>query len=739
MEYNFEGSDPEQIEGTVESITYRNETNGYSVFKFNCDYGEIAAVGQFSALSAGDMLRLEGFFETHKIYGQQFHVESYEQVRPATSEAILKYLSAGAIKGIGPSTAAKIVARFGENTLDVMENEPRRLSQIKGISVGKAEKIGEEYKKMFGMRDVMLKFVGMGISTEESIRIYKRFGSGSVEKITQNPYRLCFDEIGFSFERADSVARGLGLENDNEFRVESGIEYILKHNLSNGHTCLPRDKVVSLAARLLGVSEDCADVGCDRLCEERRAETFEKDGREFIALSRIFEAESYCAGRIDTMLSYPPAPVTALESQISAIETANGISYDEHQKQAIVSALSKGILILTGGPGTGKTTTLRAIITILEQQGLEFSLAAPTGRAAQRMSDLTGCEAKTLHRLLEAERDENGYMTFGKNQKSPLDTDAVIVDELSMVDSLLFEGLLKAMKLGCRLIMVGDRNQLPAVGAGNVLGDLYDSGRLPVVCLDKIFRQAMESRIVTNAHLIVSGKPPVFSKKEGDFFLVKEASPLVAARKVAELCSSRLPAAYGFDPFEDIQVLCPSRKGDTGTGALNERLSELLNPPEFGKAEYKTEKASLRVGDKVIQTRNNYDVAWTSVDGKQGSGVFNGDIGILQSIDRATGILCVRFGDKIALYSSTDADDLDKAFAVTVHKSQGCEYNCVIIPTVGIPPQLMFRNLLYTGVTRAKKLLVLVGTEQSVARMAENDRKTLRYTALPALLCQNER
>ena len=353
-------------------------------------------------------------------------------MRPATSEAILKYLSAGAIKGIGPSTAAKIVARFGKNTLDVMENEPRRLSQIKGISVGKAEKIGEEYKKMFGMRDVMLKFVGMGISTEESIRIYKRFGSGSVEKITQNPYRLCFDEIGFSFERADSVARGLGLENDNEFRVESGIEYILKHNLSNGHTCLPRDKVVSLAARLLGVSEDCADVGCDRLCEERRAETFEKDGREFIALSRIFEAESYCAGRIDTMLSYPPAPVTALESQISAIETANGISYDEHQKQAIVSALSKGILILTGGPGTGKTTTLRAIITILEQQGLEFALAAPTGRAAQRMSDLTGCEAKTLHRLLEAERDENGYMTFGKNQKSPLDTDAVIVDELSI-------------------------------------------------------------------------------------------------------------------------------------------------------------------------------------------------------------------------------------------------------------------------------------------------------------------
>lgn len=738
MEQNFyDSADLEELEGAVESITYRNETNGYSVLKFNADYGEMTVVGEFAALSAGDTLRLRGFFETHKLYGRQFHAITYEQIRPATSEAILKYLSAGAVRGIGPSTAAKIVERFGEKTLDIMENEPRRLSQIKGISEKKAEQIGEEYKKMFGMREVMLRFVNMGISTEESLKIYKCFGNGSVERITRNPYELCLDGIGFSFDRADAIAKGLGVEDDNDFRVESGIEYILRHNLSNGHTCLPRDKVVALGARLLNVSEDAADIGCDRLCAEKKIVSFEKKEKEFIALSRIFEAESYAAGRMETMLEYPPSPITALESQISAIESANGISYDLHQKQAIISALSKGILILTGGPGTGKTTTLRAIITILEQQGMSFSLAAPTGRAAQRMSDLTGYEAKTLHRLLEAERDQNGHIVFGKNQRNTLDTDAVIVDELSMVDILLFEGLLKAMRLGCRLIMVGDRNQLPAVGAGNVLGDLYDSGRLPVVCLDKIFRQAMESRIVTNAHLIVAGKPPVFSKKEGDFFLVREASPVLAAKKVAELCSRRLPDAYGFDSFENIQVLCPSKKGETGTEALNERLSVLLNPARPGKAEFKTEKALLREGDKVIQTRNNYDVVWTATDGKQGSGVFNGDIGTLQSVDRSTGILSVRFGDKIALYSGGDADGLDKAFAVTVHKSQGSEYDCVIIPTVGIPPQLMFRNLLYTGVTRAKKLLILVGTEQSVIKMTENDRKTLRYTALSTLL-ENE-
>ena len=737
QENGFEQDESEQIEGTVEAITYRNDENGYTVLKFNTDYDIITAVGSFPVLSAGDMLRLFGKFETHKVYGEQFHAFSFEHIRPATAEAILKYLAAGAIKGIGPSTAAKIVARFGENTLEIMEKEPSRLSQIKGISPKKAERIGQEYKNAAGIRETMLHFVGMGISTEESLKIYKRFGNRSVERINENPYELCSDEIGFSFDRADAVARNLGVSSDNDFRVESGIIYILRHNLSNGHTCLPRDKVVSLAAQLLGVSADSADIACDRLCERGKAASFEREQKEFIALYKYFEAESYTAGRMKTMLEYPPIPITAIENQIDAIERVNGIEYDEHQKQAIITALSKGILILAGGPGTGKTTTLKAIITILEQQGMDFFLAAPTGRAAQRMSDLTGYEARTLHRLLDAGRDENGNLIFGKNEQNQLDADAVIVDELSMVDSLLFAALLKAMKLGCRLIMVGDRNQLPAVGAGNVLGDLFDSGKLPVVCLDKIFRQAMQSRIVTNAHLIVGGKSPEYSKKEGDFFLVREENPLRAAKLVADLCARRLPAAYGFDPLKDIQVLCPSRKGETGTAALNERLCELLNPAEFGKDEIRTERANLRVGDKVIQTRNNYDTVWTADDGKQGTGVFNGDIGVLKYIDRAAGVVCVKFGDKTAMYTGSESDDLDKAFAVTVHKSQGSEYDCVIIPTVGIPPQLMFRNLLYTGVTRAKKLLVLVGTEQTVTRMAENDRKTLRYTALSTLLSES--
>ncbi len=734
----YDNSDFEEIEGTVEVITFRNDQNGYTVLQLNTDYELMTVVGNFSYVSAGDMLRLRGKFETHKIYGQQFHAESSEQIRPATAEAILKYLSAGAIKGIGPSTASKIVERFGENTLDIMENEPERLSQIRGISLAKAVKIGSEYKKMFGMRDVMLRFVSMGISTEESLRIYKNLGASCVEKITENPYKLCSDDIGFSFDRADSIASGLGISSDNKYRVESGMLYVLHHNLSNGHTCLPRDKVVNITAQLLSVSPDSTDIACDSLCEDGRISKFNINDTEFVALDYIYAAECYIAGRLRTMLEYPPVPITALKSQINAIELVSGIKYEERQKEAIMAALSKGLLILTGGPGTGKTTTLKAIITILEQQGLEFALAAPTGRAAQRMSDLTGYEAKTIHRLLEAERGQDGKLYFSKNEKNPLPAQAIILDELSMVDTLLFEALLRAARLGCRIIMVGDRNQLPAVGAGNVLGDLIESGELPVVCLDTIFRQAMQSKIVTNAHLVVSGGNPEYSKKEGDFFLVKESNPARAAKIINDLCTERLPKAYGFDPLSDIQVLCPSRKGETGTGSLNPLLASRLNPSEFGKAEFKNKHAVLREGDKVMQIRNNYDVVWTRNDGKQGCGVFNGDIGILQSVDRLTGILSVRFDDKIALYSADDADDLEQAYSITIHKSQGSEYNCVVIPVVGAPPQLMFRNLLYTGITRAKKLLVLVGNEASVEKMIANNRKTLRYTALKTLMLNDE-
>lgn len=732
--YEEQTPELEEIEGTVEIVTFRNDQNGYTVLQLNTDYELLTVVGNFPSVLAGDILRLRGTFETHKIYGQQFHAQMSEQIRPATAEAILKYLSSGAIRGIGPATAARMVERFGENTLDILETQPERLSQIKGISLAKAVKIGQEYKKMFGMRDVMLRFVSMGISTEESLRIYKSFGTSSVEKITENPYNLCSEDIGFSFERADSIAAGLGIAADHTYRVRSGLLYVLRHNLANGHTCLPREKLIDITAQLLSVSRDAADIACDQLAEEDQVALHRQEEREFVSLKVIYEAERYIAGRLKTMLDYPPAPITALENQINAIELANGIQYEKRQREAIIAALSKGLLIMTGGPGTGKTTTLKAIITILEQQGLEFALAAPTGRAAQRMSDLTGYEAKTLHRLLEAERGSDGRLVFVKNERNPLSAQAIIVDELSMVDTLLFEALLRASRLGCRLIMVGDCNQLPAVGAGNVLGDLIDSGRLPVICLNTIFRQAMQSHIVTNAHLIVAGKPPEFSKKEGDFFLVKQANPMRAARIVNELCTVRLPRAYGFDPLEDIQVLCPSRKGETGTASLNRLLAERLNPPVPGRSEYRNQRTVLREGDKVMQMRNNYEIVWTRNDGKQGCGVFNGDIGVLQSADRATGILSVKFDDKLALYSAEDADDLEQAYAITIHKSQGSEYTCVVIPVVGAPPQLMFRNLLYTGVTRAKRLLVLVGTETAVAQMVDNDRKTLRYTALNALL-----
>jgi exodeoxyribonuclease V alpha subunit len=563
-------------------------------------------------------------------------------------------------------------------------------------------------------------------------------GADAVEKIEGNPYLLCMSDIGFSFDRADAIGASLGIAQDSDSRVEMGVLHVLRHNSGNGHTCLPENKVTAVAANLLSVSMDAAEMAVERLCQSGRLSRFGMDEKSFIALPTYYKSEKYIAGRLSMMLRFPPAPIYALPERIDAIETANGISYGERQRQAIMKALSDGVLVLTGGPGTGKTTTIKAIIHLLEQQKLEVALAAPTGRAAKRMTDLTGVEAKTIHRLLEVEWGEEDRLVFSKNEKNPLNVDAVIVDELSMVDVTLFEALLKAMRLGCRLIMVGDENQLPAVGAGNVLGDIIAAGSVPVVCLNTIFRQAMESMIITNAHEIVAGRQPELTRRDGDFFMVHEANPVRGAKLLQDLCAKRLPAAYGLDPLQDIQLLCPSRMGETGTNRMNQLLSSVLNPPEFGKTEISLKRGVLRQGDKVMQVRNNYDIVWTGADGKQGSGVFNGDIGLLLSIDHATGILSVRFDDKIAIYSQDDANDLEQAYAITVHKSQGSEYECVVIPVVGIPEKLSYRNLLYTGVTRAKRLLVLVGTDMGVENMVNNNVKSLRYTMLVHMLKESK-
>ncbi len=726
------------IEGVVETITYRNDQNGYTVLQLATENDLITAVGILPAVNVGDQITLQGNYTTHKTYGTQFQAEAYEILRPQTAEAIYAYLASGSIKGIGPATASKIVALFGENTLTVLEKEPHRLSQIKGISPKKALELGELFASQFGMREIMLRFASFGISAIESLKIQKELGTKAVEKIEADPYLLCASEIGFPFDRADAIASTMGLSQDSPSRVHAGIIHVLRHNCGNGHTCLPQDKVIAVAANLLSVASDLVDYEIEMMCAAKRLVRVDISGRLFVALPHIYERETYIAGRLQLMKKFPPPPIRALVQRIDAIETANNIAYGERQKEAILKALADGVLVLTGGPGTGKTTTIKAIITLLEQQKQEFVLAAPTGRAAKRMTELTGVEAKTIHRLLEVEWGENDRVVFGKNEKNPLNVDAVIIDELSMVDVTLFEALLKAMRLGCRLIMVGDENQLPAVGAGNVLGDIINSKSVPVVCLNTIFRQAMKSAIITNAHKIVDGEHPDLSLRDSDFFMVHEANPISAAKLLQQLCAQRLPNAYQLDPLVDIQLLCPSRMGETGTVRMNQLLSSVLNPPAFGKNEIQLKRGILREGDKVMQSRNNYDIVWTRNDGKQGSGVFNGDIGLLQSIDKSTGVLSVRFDDKIALYSFDDAADLEQAYAITVHKSQGSEYDCVVIPVVGIPEKLSYRNLLYTGVTRAKRLLVLVGTDQGVFHMVDNNVKSLRYTTLWHLLTENE-
>ena len=722
------------FEGVIDAVTYRNDQNGYSVLQVSNPDQNITAVGTIPVANVGDQVVLRGYYTTHKTYGSQLQITDFELLRPKGAEAILAYLSSGAIKGIGPVMAGKIVDLFGESALEVLEKEPERLAQIKGISLKKAKEMGEIFISQFGMREIMLRFAAFGITLVECLRIYTALGKRSVEKIEENPFVLCSESIGLPFDRADAIASSLGLHEDNDCRVEAGILHVLRHNLGNGHTCIPCDKVCAVAANLLSVSTETAEMAIERLKETGQLSVADNGGKLFAALPRLFQQESYIANRLTMMVQFPPKPIQALPERIDAIETANGIEYGALQREAILRALSDGMLVLTGGPGTGKTTTIKAIITLLEQRDLEIALAAPTGRAAKRMSDLTGCEAKTLHRLLEVEWGEHDRLEFNRNEKNPLKVDAVIVDELSMVDVGLFHALLKAMPLGCRLIMVGDVNQLPAVGPGNVLGDIIASGKVPVVCLDTIFRQAMESLIVTNAHKIVGGKMPDLSRRDGDFFMVHELNPVRAAKTLQELCSSRLPKAYGLDVMEEIQVLCPSRMGETGSVRMNQLLSNALNPPEFGKEEITLKRGLLRVGDKVMQMRNNYDIVWTDSKGNQGCGIFNGDIGILLSIDRVSGILSVRFDDRVAVYTADDACDLEQAYAITVHKSQGSEYECVVIPVVGIPEKLAYRNLLYTGVTRAKRLLILVGTDQGVERMVNNHVKSLRYTLLKSLL-----
>lgn len=722
--------------GTVENIIFSNEENGYTVFDLSCDekpadVGDIVtAFGSVPNLAVGEKLRVEGGWSFSKNYGRQFRVEHFEVRLPRTENEILRYLSSSTVKGIGPKTAERLVEQYGEDTFDVIENHPEWLAKLPGISAKKASEISESFRAQHGVRSLMM-YCREFLTAAMSNMVYKKWGGSSIDMISSNPYRLCEEFSGIGFERADRLAQSLGVEKDSEFRIMSGIRYVLGENSrTNGHAFLPFEKLIGTAAMTLGVGKDKTAEAVDRLIEERRLVRAEISGLDAIYDSFSYRTEHEIASKL-TLLDRLCAHLDAgdVERSILRIELEESKHYASLQRKAIASAVNSGVMILTGGPGTGKTTVIRAVIRIFESLDLEVALAAPTGRAAKRMSEATQCEAKTIHRLLEMEFDGENSDNFKKNENDLLDEDVIIVDEASMIDMYLMNSLLKAIKPGARLMLIGDSDQLPSVGAGNVLNDLIASGKFCTVKLTEIFRQAEESLIITNAHRINEGIYPVLNSKSGDFFFLPRKTDREIADTIVDLCLNRLPKTYG-EAAEGIQVISPSRRGAAGTETLNRMLKEALNPPSPRKREKTFRDVVYREGDRVMQIKNDYDLTWER-DGKEGIGVFNGDIGVVETINLTDEEMVISFDDRVVKYDFTKLEELEHAYAITVHKSQGSEYPFVIIPMYSsCPQQLLSRNLLYTAVTRAQKMVILVGDPSIVARMVDTNRQVMRYTGL---------
>ena len=731
-------NDIEQTGGIIESVVFRNETNGFTVLEVNNGGNIFTAVGVLSDITAGEEVVLEGKWDSHSTFGKQFKISSCSRTLPDTSAKLFRYLSSGAVKGIGAKTASKIIKEFGENAFEVLENDPEALSVINGISKKKAVEICAEFKRQYSMRSIMLELERYGVTPKESSAIYKYFGINAVEIIKENPYILCTAVNGFDFPRAEKLCADMGVEPGGSYRNTAGILYIIKHNLySNGHTCIPRKKIIEPSASLLGIDEEETQRSVDVLIKDGGLVSEIINGEEFLFLPEIYKAEFDISEKLLRAVKFTPSSSKDVSGMISQLEEEYGIEYAEKQIDAILTAANKGLLILTGGPGTGKTTTVRGIINVLERRGLDVVLCAPTGMASKRMSEVTGKDAKTIHRLLEVEWSDEDKPVFRRNAANPLKAGAVIVDEVSMVDVELMASLLDAIPLGCRIILVGDSDQLPSVGPGNVLGDIIASGVMPVVCLTEIFRQAQKSLIVTNAHRIIEGIKPVLDRSDNDFLFLRRPDQLSVSETVTDLISRRLPDAYGFSPVDEIQILCPSKRGDCGTVVINKKLQSALNPPSKNKCELRTPSGRVfREGDRVLQIKNNYDIFWKK-NGEEGEGIFNGDIGIIKKINYLLGIMNIDFDGRIADYPNDNLSELDLAYAVTVHKSQGSEYPAVIIPLIDCPLPLMYRNLLYTAVTRAKKILIIVGDEQRVLRMTENNKIHRRYSALAYFLSAN--
>ncbi len=721
----------ESISGVIENIVYRNESNDYSVIEISDKDGLlITAVGIIPMPAEGESVSLTGSWTFHKEFGKQFSFVSFEKHLPEGIEGIIQYLSSRTVRGVGPVTAMKIVRRFGEDSFDVMENHPEWLADIPGITMKKAKDISESFKEQSGIRGVMM-FCRDFMNSTEVTRVYKALGKEAVGIIKENPYILCDDDYGISFEKADALAKTLDVGLDSEFRVLSGIKYILSFNASaNGHTCLPYGKLVSAAESLLEISGNAVESMLSVFLESGVLSSYTVNGTKYIMTGATDEAEAFIVKKLMEL----NAGVRTVNAQDIALmikkqEDELGITYAAQQRSAIFEAMYSGIMILTGGPGTGKTTVIKALISIFESFGLKCSLCAPTGRAAKRMSDATVREAKTLHRLLEMEKTEFGKIHFVRNIRNPIDEDVIVVDEASMMDLVLFEGLLLALKRGARLILIGDADQLPSVGAGNVFSDLINSDRIRTVKLNEIFRQSEKSLIITNAHRINNGESPLLNVVDNDFFFVRRENEAMIPETIASLITERLPKAYGRGIREEIQVITPSKKGYGGIESLNSILQEKINPPLKFKKEKNAHGTVFREGDKVMQTANNYEIEWEK-NSKVGLGIFNGDIGEIERIDNNAEKLYVRFDDRLATYSFDLLDELELAYAITVHKSQGSEYPVVIMPLYSCTPMLRTRNLFYTAVTRAKKMVVLVGSAEIAEQMVKNNRQILRYTTL---------
>ena len=719
------------IEGSVAAVIYQNEENGYTVLRLEVGEGGVTVVGTIPGAAPGEHLTIRGRWTRHASYGEQFQAETVERRMPAGEKAIFEYLASGAVRGIGAATARRMVEEFGGEALTVLEERPEELTKIKGITRKRALAMGESFRLQMGMRRLLEFLSEHGLALQLAMPIYRRYGDRALETVKSNPYLLVDQELGVDFSQADALAISVGVEGESPRRLEAGILFELSHNLNNGHTFLPRRKLLPATAQLLNVEQDALEDALEGLLVRGEIVQEEIAGETACYLADLQEAEQYVAFRIAEMSASELYPPTRLEELLDRIQREQGIVYAPQQMEAVRLAAGRQVMLLTGGPGTGKTTCLRGVLALFDALGLETALAAPTGRAAKRLGELCGVEGTTIHRLLETQFDPGtGRLVFAHGEDDPLRADAVIVDETSMVDILLMRALLAALRGDCRLILVGDPDQLPSVGPGNLFSDLIRCGTVPTVRLTEIFRQAAESAIVMNAHAVNQGALPALHNSSTDFFFLRRKNPAQAVETIVELVKSRLPANMGI-PAEQIQVLSPTRRRQTGTTALNRALQEAVNPPEAGRAERRFGEFVFREGDRVMQVRNNYDIMWREKNGmSSGMGIFNGDVGRIEEVDNRSEVIKVDFEGRVVEYTPDMLGELEPAYAVTVHKAQGSEYRAVILAAVDGAPMLLTRGVLYTAITRARELFILVGDEEVVARMTANNRQQRRYSGL---------